>query len=49
MQDDYGPRFHDMSDGYNAKSIEINLLVLQNTIDQKIYQRSLLYVFRTKF
>ena len=35
--DDYGPRFHDMSDGYHKKYRD-QLISIANTINQKIYQ-----------
>jgi inosine/guanosine/xanthosine phosphorylase family protein len=34
---DYGPRFHDMSDGYHKKYRD-QLINISNTINQKIYQ-----------
>jgi len=34
---EYGPRFHDMSDGYNKKYRD-QLIAVANTINQKIYQ-----------
>ena len=35
--DEYGPRFHDMSDGYHKKYRD-QLIAVANTINQKIYQ-----------
>ena len=35
--DDYGPRFHDMSDGYHKKYRD-QLISIANAINQKIYQ-----------
>ena len=35
--DDYGPRFHDMSDGYH-KNYRDQLISIANTINQKIYE-----------
>ena len=35
--DEYGPRFHDMSDGYHKKYRD-QLITVANTINQKIYQ-----------
>ena len=34
---DYGPRFHDMSDGYHKKYRD-QLITIANSIDQKIYE-----------
>ena len=35
--EDYGPRFHDMSDGYHKKYRD-QLISIANNIDQKIYE-----------
>jgi inosine/guanosine/xanthosine phosphorylase family protein len=35
--EDYGPRFHDMSDGYHKKYRD-QLIAIANNIDQKIYE-----------